>query len=194
MTQGLRRLYGRDQLHFITCSCYGRLPESGTPERRDFLLEILEETRRKYQFVVYGYVVMPEHFHLLTTEPDIGDPSVVMKVIKERFSRQVNRERRSSHSLAKSADEWGTRRDAIKTVVWEKRFYDFNVWSARKEIEKIRYMHWTPVKRGLVERPEDWKWSSFRAYLYGEPGPVRVRFQEWPLKIECRPIQSSGRG
>lgn len=52
VTQGLRRLYGRDQLHFITCSGYRRLPESGTPERRDFLLEIPEETRRKYQFVV----------------------------------------------------------------------------------------------------------------------------------------------
>ena len=51
--------------------------------------------------------------------------------------------------------------------VWQKRFYDFNVWSARKQVEKLRYMHGNPVKRGLVERPEQWKWSSFRAYGYG---------------------------
>jgi putative transposase len=48
----------------------------------------------------------------------------------------------------------------------------------RKRIEKLRYMHRNPVKRELVERPEQWKWSSFRAYLYGEVGAVRVHDQE----------------
>ncbi len=73
--------------------------------------------------------------------------------------------------------------------VWQKRFYDFNVWSERKQIEKLRYMHRNPVKRGLVDKPEQWKWSSFRAYAYGEPGPVRVKFQEWPLEIKRRPVE-----
>src|SRR5277367_6557370 len=58
--------------------------------------------------------------------------------------------------------------------VWQKRFYDFNVWSERKRIEKLRYMYRNPVKRGMVERPEHWAWSSFRAYSYGEAGAVRV--------------------
>src|SRR5271169_6020585 len=58
--------------------------------------------------------------------------------------------------------------------VWQKRFYDFNVWSERKRIEKLRYMHRNPVERGMVERPEHWAWSSFRAYSYGEAGAVRV--------------------
>jgi hypothetical protein len=69
------------------------------------------------------------------------------------------------------------------------RFYDFNVWSERKHIEKLRYMHRKPVKRGLVERPEQWRWSSFRSYLYGEVGAVRVNYQEWPLEIERRPVE-----
>jgi hypothetical protein len=56
--------------------------------------------------------------------------------------------------------------------------------------EKLRYTHRNPVKRGLVERPEQWNWSSFRAYLCGESGLVRVKFQEWPLEIKCRPVQS----
>ena len=54
------------------------------------------------------------------------------------------------------------------------------------------YMHRNPVKRGLVEQPEHWKWSSFRAYFYGEPGPVRVNFQEWPLQIKNRPLNKFG--
>ena len=46
-----------------------------------------------------------------------------------------------------------------------------------------------PVKRGLVERPDQWHWSSFRSYFYGEPGLVRVNFQEWPLEIKPRPVE-----
>ena len=186
MTQGLHRYYGTHDLHFLTTSCYRRQPLLGTPKRRDRFLNILEETRRKYRFVVHGYVVMPEHFHLLITEPEEGDPSVVMKVIKERFSRQLNRR------LRKLAAVQDTLWEQVREPVWQKRFYDFNVWSARKQMEKLRYMHRNPVKRGLVERPEQWKWSSFRAYFYGETGAVRVKFQEWRLEIKRRPVRSFG--
>ena len=94
MTRGLVRYYGTRHLHFITSSCYRRQPRLHTARRRDLFLRILEQTRRKYRFVVHGYVVMPEHFHLLITEPEVGDPSVVMKVVKERFSRQVKKTRK----------------------------------------------------------------------------------------------------
>jgi putative transposase len=137
---------------------------------------------------------MPEHFHLLITEPEVGDPSVVMKVIKEYFSKQVHASEanaRKAHSFAQNANEWGTPADP-EGRIWQKRFYDFNVWSAQKQTEKVKYMHRNPVKRGLVERPEQWPWSSFRAYLCGETGPVRVRFQEWGLEIKARPAQSFG--
>ena len=76
--------------------------------------------------------------------------------------------------------------------VWQKRFYDFNVRTEQKQIEKLRYMHRNPVKRGLVERPEQWEWSSFRSYLYQEAGLVRVKFQEWPLEIKARPVATFG--
>jgi hypothetical protein len=52
--------------------------------------------------------------------------------------------------------------------------YDFNVWTAKKRVEKLRYMHRNPVKRGLVESPEQWRWSSYRHYLLGEAGLVQV--------------------
>ncbi len=63
---------------------------------------------------------------------------------------------------------------------WQRRFYDFNVNSPRKEIEKLRYIHRNPVKRGLVEKPDQWKWSSFRSYAYKEPGAVRIN--DWSVK------------
>src|SRR5271166_1131822 len=71
--------------HFITCSCYRRQPLLGTPRRRDLFLTVLEQVRRRYQFVVAGYVVMPEHIHLLLSEPQVKILSTVMAL--EQLSR-----------------------------------------------------------------------------------------------------------
>jgi putative transposase len=60
---------------------------------------------------------------------------------------------------------------------WQARYYDFNVWTEEKRVEKLRYMHRNPVKRGLVEKPEDWPWSSFRHYATGSEGPVEIESQ-----------------
>ncbi len=69
--------------------------------------------------------------------------------------------------------------------IWQRRFYDLNVWTEHKRIEKLRYMHRNPVKRGLVIRPEQWGWSSFRNYAFGEAGPVRINdCQVLELKIQ----------
>ena len=75
MPRRLKRYYGSGDLHFITCSCYHRRPLLGTSERRDLLLTVLEQVRIRYRLAVLGYVVMPEHFHLLITEPQTGTPS-----------------------------------------------------------------------------------------------------------------------
>jgi Transposase IS200 like len=79
MPSGLHRTYGAHHLHFITCSCYRRLPFLHTARSRDAFLTILEQTRERYLFVVVGYVAMPEHIHLLSTEPEVGTPSTVMQ-------------------------------------------------------------------------------------------------------------------
>jgi hypothetical protein len=80
--------------------------------------------------------------------------------------------------------------DIVHNRIWQRRFYDFNVWTERKRIEKLRYMHRNPVKRGLVAEPDQWTWSSFLAYLYGEPGPVRVNNWEVLGKIDFSRISA----
>jgi len=57
---------------------------------------------------------------------------------------------------------------------WQRRFYDFNVWSAKKVNEKLEYMHLNPVKRKLVSHPKDWRWSSWSYYAKGESGLLRI--------------------
>jgi putative transposase len=146
------------------------LPFLSTARSRDRFLSILEQTRLRYRFVVVGYVVMPEHIHLLLTEPEVGTPSTVMQVLKQRTARALLPERKRNHSRQPNLFTGEPRRRAF----WQARFYDFNVWTTKKRVEKLRYMHRNPVKRELVAAPEQWRWRSYRFYLREEAGPVRV--------------------
>jgi len=111
--------------------------------------------RLRYEFVVAGYVVMPEHVHLLLSEPKIGSLDSVLQGLKVSVSKR-----------------------RPESPFWLKRYYDFNVFSGDKRVEKLRYMHRNPVVRGLVAKPEDWVWSSFRHYAFGENRGVEVE-SDW---------------
>ena len=166
----LRR--GHGHLHFLTFSCYRRLPLLRTARARKIFLTALEKIRERYGFLVVGYVVMPEHVHLLLREPARGTPSTVLKALKQRVSRDLRRRTRATPTsqlrlpFSAGADELPR--------FWQPRFHDFNVWSAKKRKEKLGYMHANPVKRGLVKNPVDWIWSSYRFYEKDEKGPVRI--------------------
>jgi putative transposase len=123
----------------------------GSGPKRDRFLSILEQTRERYRFVVVGYVVMPEHIHLLLTEPEVGTPSTVMQILKQRSARALLPKRKRQNRQLNLFGEGPQPR-----AFWQARFYDFNVWTAHKRVEKLRYMHRNPVKRGLVELPEQW--------------------------------------
>ena len=167
MPAGLQRYYGLGHLHFLTCSCYHRQPWLASPGRRDLFVKLLEEARRRYRFVVVGYVVMPEHIHLLISEPEKGTPSTVMQVVKQRYAQRVLRKRMRNPAQAELWPEEARR-------VWQRRFYDFNVWSEAKRMEKLGYMHWNPVKA----EPEQWERSSYRSYADEQAGVVKIN--QWP--------------
>jgi putative transposase len=142
---------------------------------------VLEQVRRRYQFVVMGYVVMPEHFHLLISEPHERSPSTVMQALKLGFARRVLIQMARHRNAAKAEHS-----EHASQHIWQKRFYDFNIWTGRKRVEKLRYIHRNPVKRGLVASPGLWRWSNYRAYAFGEAGPVVVN--DWQvLEMKIRP-------
>ena len=146
--------------------------------RRDLFLEILEQVRAKYDLVVAGYVVMPEHFHLLVSEPRVKKLSLAMQVLKQRVCRR--RKKR------KNANQMGLWDDTIPPAFWQPRYYDFNVFTQGKYVEKLRYIHRNPVKRGLVASPELWRWSSYRDYWLDETRKVLLRAQEPPARSPQR--------
>jgi putative transposase len=171
MPNRLHRYCGARYLHFITTSCYHRRPLLGSRQNRNLFLQVPDQVRRRYHFVVVGYVAMPEQVHLLFGEPQRGTPSVVMQAFKQCFVRRLLRKLRSRDHPAQG-ELWS---DALQAGhIWQRRFYDFVVFSEKKRVEKLRYMHRNPVKRGLVLEPEQWAWSSFLYYADGKLGPVLV--------------------
>lgn len=134
MPWSLRRYQQTQQPHFITFSCYRRQQFLHSPVAKRLFVSAMEEARRHYGMLVLGYVVMPEHVHFLVSEPERELLSTAIRAIKQSVARKL---------VAQGGH------------FWQARYYDFNVWSASKVREKLRYMHRNPVNRGLVEKPEE---------------------------------------
>jgi putative transposase len=162
MPAGLKRFYGRGDLHFVTFSCYRQLPLLKSARSRNVFVQELGKVRREFAFGLVGYVVMPEHVHLLIGEAPKATPSVVLHRLKLRVAKRMRgRKRRSpAGQIALPFEQLNEQPRAF----WQARFHDFNVYSSKKEKEKLNYMHANPVKRGLVNHPADWAWSSWSFY------------------------------
>jgi putative transposase len=129
MPRELVRYQQAQTYHFLTFSCYGRKPLLNSPSAYDCFEQQLEAIRQRYQLIVAGYVLMPEHVHLLVNEPRTASLSIAIQVLKQQTSRKLSKRGEAQF--------------------WQRRYYDFNVWSEKKTWEKLQYMHRNPVKRGL---------------------------------------------
>jgi putative transposase len=172
MPGGLKRFQQSGHSHFVTFTCYHRRPNFSSPDVYDLFLDVLERMRRRFGMLVYGYVVMPEHVHLLTSEPDLGLLADALHYLKLSSAKRL---------ICMGSVSAG--------AFWQKRYYDRNVRDEREFTEKLRYIHRNPVRRGLVLGPADWKWSSFRHYALREVGPVEIESQ-WTAQDRER--QASG--
>jgi putative transposase len=157
MPTRLLRFHHSGQTHFVTFACWHRRLNFPDATTRSIFETALERIRRDYLLCVYGYVVMPDHVHLLLSEPRRQTLAVAIKSLKQGVSRR----------LIGDAPHF-----------WQKRYYDFNVHKQETFREKLRYIHRNPVKKELCARPEDWEWSSFRHYATGQEGIVEIE-SDW---------------
>jgi putative transposase len=117
---GLKRYQQARDPHFVTFSCYRRQPLLSSAHAKGLLEQALEQARRAYGFYVTGYVIMPEHVHLLISEPERSTLARALQAMKQSVARKLIGGREH---------------------FWQARYYDFNVWTKRKRVEKLRYMH-----------------------------------------------------
>jgi putative transposase len=152
----LRRFQRTESLHFITFSCFHRYPFLEAAAAKDAVEAVLEQIRKRHQARIYAYVLMPEHVHLLLNEPPRILLAQFLKAVKQVTSRKLKGDREQ---------------------FWQQRYFDSNVHGEKARSAVIRYIHRNPVARGLVEKPEDWPWSSFRHYATGARGTVEIESQ-----------------
>jgi putative transposase len=165
-----RHYYGLNHLHYLTARTYRRTRLFDSERFRRQFVQTLEDLRAALNFKILGYVLMPEHFHLLIWPTQRASPSQIIQSLKERTAIFILRNLRENHQFP-----WCRRMLERLTLpptvhlhrpyrVWQRRLYDLNVWSEKKRLQKLDYMHGNPVKRGLVSSPDQWAWSSFRFY------------------------------
>jgi putative transposase len=186
MPKRLKRFVGQGDLHFITFCCYQRRPLLASAHARNLAVQVLRELRARYSFALIGYVIMPEHVHLLIGESPSTLPAKLIQIFKQRVSRRFRaRPRRNERQLSFgfAAPVSGLRR------FWQRRYYDFNVFSRAKVVEKLHYMHANPVRGKLVKHPGDWPWSSW-CFYYRSEGLLAVDPWTGPGLGACRDTEA----
>ncbi len=140
MPWGLKRYHNTGQSHFVTFCCYHHRPLFTTDESQRIFENALERVRYNFRLCVYGYIVMPDHIHLLLSEPQRDTLADALKSLKQGVARR----------LIGDADHF-----------WQKRYYDFNIRNHEQFVEKLHYIHRNPVKAGLCERPRTGRGAAF---------------------------------
>jgi len=157
---------------FITFTCYQRRKFLASVKNRNLAVRILGEVRARFQFKLIGYVLMPDHVHLLISEPPCSSPAKAMQVFKQRVSRLLRgKKRRNTSQLVLAFPE----EDALPRRFWQRRYFDMNLYSAYLIRQKLDYIHANPVKEKLVSHPRDWPWSSWSAHV-GQDAMLAVDF------------------
>ncbi|NLH48798.1 MAG: hypothetical protein GX444_09360 [Myxococcales bacterium] len=152
------------QAHFLTFSCFQRLPLLTKQRPIHWFLSALSKTCRNLDYSLWGYVIMPEHIHLVIhPKTDEYDISAFLQAIKQPVSRVAKSwlSANDPHWLSKLTIQ---RSDGKKEFhFWQSGGgYDRNVFTEGEARQKIEYLHYNPVRRGLVNDPLEWKWSSAR--------------------------------
>jgi putative transposase len=153
MPWNLKRYQLERDTHLVTFSCHNRAPYITDDHTRTTIEQTFERARRRHNLRIYAYVLMPEHVHLLVGEPPATPLKAALQAMKQESSTKLK----------------GSRKH-----FWLPRYHDFNIFSAHKFAQKLKYIHRNPVARGLVTKPEDWPWSSFNHYKTGLPGAIEI--------------------
>jgi REP-associated tyrosine transposase len=167
-----RRLpYIPGELQFITSSIYRRTPLFRSERCCRCFVDALTDVRKSTGFLLIGWVLMPEHFHLLLRPESADATSRIMQRLKSRAATGILKHLRENQdrswcrkTLARLALP-PTVHDESHHRVWQRRFYPYGIYSQKKQLEKLDYIHNNPVTRRLVGSPGEWPWSSWRFYF-----------------------------
>jgi len=192
MPRDLRRHDEAGHAHFWTLTCYRRLTFFWSDDLKRVVLDGLRHLQTDFGVCLIGYVIMPEHVHVLLYphERDRDDPIPISNLL-HAFKRHVSHYgkealraywRQHAALWSEPLNRWA-RGEFETRAVWFKRGYDFNVFRHRTLLEKLDYCHKNPITRGLVDRPEQWRWSSYCYYEMGDHSLLSMDWDgSWPIQ------------
>ena len=176
-----RRYEEMGHARYLTFSCFQNRPFLSKDRAATWLVEALRVAREKRLFDLWAWVIMPEHAHVLVLPKESVTVSRILSALKQPVSKRALVYLRREHpaGLAALADVQPS--GSVSYRFWQRGGgYDRNTWTLEEIREKIGYIHANPVRRGLVERPHDWPWSSWRAWTAGDDLPVPIDRESVP--------------
>ncbi len=191
MPSHLRRYDEPGYIHFWTISCYRRLGFFHSDDMKQIVIDGLRLLQLKFKVCLVGYVVMPEHVHVLLYPHGRGCAEPVgTSQLLNAFKQHVGYHgkaclrqywRRHGRLSSGPLTQWA-RGQFGKQAIWTTRGYDFNIDRHKTLLEKLDYCHKNPVTRGLVDHPEDWRWSSYRFYELDDRTVLPMDWDgRWPI-------------
>ena len=175
MTRHRTSINEHGHAHELTFSCYQRFPFLQPERTCQWLAEAIDSARKQQSFLLWAYVFMPDHAHVVLLPTDEQYPiSSILKSIKAPVGRQA------IEFLTTNAPEWLPRVTRKRGQTTERLFwqsgggYDRNVIVPKTLLKMIDYIHANPVRKQLAPRPRDWKWSSAAWYDDLTPVPLSV--------------------
>ena len=173
----------KNTFHYVTTVTFRRLPIFRRDEPCQIFVDVLDEIKKANPFKLVGYVIMPDHVHLILN-PLECEISVVVRKIKGKSARLIL-DWLKVNNYAESLSKLVIRSSKQTHAVWQKEFSAIDLWSPKFINQKLNYVHLNPVRAGLCDHPAKWKWSSCRAYLPHAPGEV-------PIEIDWRGYYEEG--
>ncbi len=191
MPSNLRRYDEPGHIHFLTLSCYLRLTFFHNDALKQVAIDGLHKTRAKHNICLIGYVIMPDHVHLILYPHKRCDPmpipiSIIIKSFKQHVGfhgrqRLLELQEKYGKLWSPAVDDWS--RSQPPKSIWMKRGYDFNITRQETLHEKLNYCHRNPITANLVPSAADWKWSSYRFYEHDDRSVVSMDWDgAWPIE------------
>jgi putative transposase len=174
---GLPRFHIEGHIYYITTVVYNRLPIFTRPAFIVPLIDSLNFYRHKQEFRLLGYVIMPDHVHLVIWPFGASTVSDMMRDYKEFTSKRIIRqaEVEGNEAWATAFRLAGSETGRGQNKVWQDSYWDENIYTERFLRQKLNYVHRNPLRAGLVKQPADYLYSSYRNYEFGE---------EWLIEID----------
>ena len=148
-----RRVFLDGYSYFLTVTTYKRNPI--LIENIGLLRKSFAFAKSKFDFNIEEIVILPDHFHIIITVERAADYPKIISTIKRYFSKHCD------SKYTKDITQSSSRIKKRYSPVWQKRYFEHTIRDEKDYAQKIEYMKYNPVKHGLIDNADDWKYSSF---------------------------------